>query len=490
MITPRQWQKRGADHCVSIARAGADRALVYACPGSGKTYGGLFIARELIDRFKAPNCLIVITPNIAIKSQWIKTATQLGIDLQEVKDARQLRQPVLPMGIHGFILNYQQAVSMRVSLRAFCEDNHPIAILDEVHHTSSSVLDRDGNSWGFAVQFALEGSTFKLCTTGTPFREGNNPIAFVDYNEAGEATAHVRYAYGEAIVDGICRPIEFEFYDGYIEWRSKNGHSVSADFTDHLTKKLSRERLEAALSTDGLFPLKMLTAAHDKLTEIRSGTGVDATAGGLVVAIDVKHAEAIADALQEISGRRPVVVHSKLDEAQELIEAFRESSEPWIVGISMLSEGVDIPRLRVGVYASRIRTALYFHQFCGRFMRVQANRLERSYVFLPRDSEIEAIALEIEKEKFHALGEDAPSRGNGSGSTGGRRLGIDVDGSDSSAVANVFSGMNFPRSYVDMHKPRVSAFRVSNPQLAQHPDVEILKWMIDLGVIDAPKESA
>lgn len=487
---PREWQSRGADHCVSMAKAGADRALIYACPGSGKTFGGLLIAVKLMERVGLTKHIVVVTPNLAIKTQWIDRARAMGVDIAEVQDARVLHQRSLPLGVHGYILNYQQAVNMKHSLRTFCETHRPVVILDEVHHTAGCVTDRDGNAWGHAVEVAFQHASFKICTTGTPFREGNNPIAFVHYNEAGEATAHVRYTYADAIRDGVCRPIEFEFYGGYVEWNSRGG-SVRADFTDKLTKRLERERLAAALSPDGNFPLKMIDAAHAKLLEIREGKGVDSIAAGLVVAMDVAHARSIAEALRVVTGEMPVVVHSKIDEAQSLINKFRDGDAPWIVGVSMLSEGVDIPRLRVGVYASRIRAALYFHQFCGRFTRVQESRAERSFVFLPRDPEIEAIAIEIEKEKFHALGEEPPMRrgGLGNGSRSGRSS-IEVESSDSHAEANAFGGVLFPREYIETHLPRVEEYRLKDPRRHGKSVAEILKDLLDAGAIEPPASAA
>jgi superfamily II DNA or RNA helicase len=489
---PREWQKHGADQCVALARAGADRALIFACPGSGKTFGGLLIANELFRKLKKTKHLIVITSSLAIKSQWIKRAATLGIELREVTSAADLLQRELPLGVHGFIMHYAQVVNMKRSLRVFCEEHLPIVVLDEVHHTAGSGVDKDGNAWGIAVEYACQHASFKICTTGTPFREGNNPIAFVTYNDAGEATANVRYSYEQAIVDGVCRPIEFVFYDGYVEWRTKSGKHTGADFSAQLSKAKSSERLNAALrlAEDGQFPLRMLEAAHEKLLEVRSGSGVDATAGALAVAMDIPHAEAIADALEGIVGRRPIIVHSKLDDAQDLINEFRTSDEPWIVGISMLSEGVDIPRLRVGVYASHIRTALYFHQFCGRLMRVQESRRERSFVFLPRDPEIEAIAIEIEKERYHALGEEPPVREQGTGSRPGKRGEIEVISSDAERVTSVFNGIEFPQNYLSEHAEAVSEFRKKNPTEKDRPDVEILKWMIDLGVIASPSRNA
>lgn len=486
-FSPRIWQRYGADQVVAAARAGADRALIYACPGSGKTAAGLLTALDLIRRVKATAFVVVITPNLAIKSQWIGWAETLGLNLLEVTDPDQLRQPQLPLGAYGYVLSYQQAINIKRSLHLFCETHRPVVILDEVHHTAGSLTDRDGNAWGVAVEWACGPASFKLCTTGTPFRQGNSPIAFVHYNEAGEATATVRYTYEQAIKDGVCRPIEFEFYDGDISWESRAGSVVTADFTDKLTKKLTRERLEAALSTDGQFPFRMLAAAHAKLSAIRAGVGVDATAAGLVVAMDTAHANAIAGVLTDIAGAAPVVVHNKIDDAQDLIAAFREGSAPWIVGINMLSEGVDIPRLRVGVYATRIRAPLYFHQFCGRFARVQESRRERSFVYLPRDPELEEIAVEIEKEKYHALGEDAPFRPKaGQGDGRGRRTCLAVEDSDGAAVASAYGGMVFPRRYIEAHRERVVEFKRRNPANHDTPEVEILKWMIDLGAIEGP----
>lgn len=494
---PRFWQRNGADQIVAAARAGADRALVYACPGSGKTYGGLLMALDLIMRLKNTKYLIVITPNLAIKSQWIDRARLMGLELLPVKKAGELQQTQLPLGVHGYIMNYQQAINMKRSLRLFCETHAPIVILDEVHHTAGSEKDREGNAWGVAIEFACAPASFKICTTGTPFRQGSNPIAFVTYNEEGKATALVRYTYEQAIRDGVCRPINFEWYDGDISWETKNGNIVTADFSKALTKKMSRERLAAALSTDGKFPFRMLEAAHAKLLEIRSGSGVDANAAGLVVAMHTQHAESIADVLEAISGDRPIVVHNKIDDAQDLIERFRTSQRLWIVGINMLSEGVDIPRLRVGVYATRITAPLYFHQFCGRFTRVEEPMpegrptRERSFVFLPHDDDIHAIAKEIEKEKYHALGEEATPHfgGRGSGRSGHRRD-ITVEESDAESVGISTNGVFFPRPFIDAHRSKIAEMKIKTAWLHGTPDVEVLKLLIDAGTIPPPNIEA
>jgi superfamily II DNA or RNA helicase len=483
-IAPRKWQSDAIGQVRTLAINGADRALVYACPGSGKTYGGLLIASDLVAHAKKGPKIIVLTPNLAIKTQWIDRALELGLRLLPITSGADLRQDVLGFEETGFVMSYQQAVGLRHSLRQFCDAVRPIAILDEVHHTAGPRADRDGNAWGHAVELSLASASFKLCTTGTPFREGNNPIAFVSYDDNQQAVACVSYTFGKAIEDRVCRPIEFQLVNGDFEW-FHNGEKTSASFADKLTKKKSGQRLNAALSVDGDYPRHILDYAHRKLCEIRSsGNPVDARAAGFAVAIDTEHADALAEILFEISGRRPLVVHSKIDEAHSAIDAFRQSDEQWIVGVDMLSEGVDIPRLRVGVYASNVRTSLYFHQFCGRFARIiDPSANERSYVFMPADPELEAIALVIDQFRCHALGEEFTGKLRRIGSGRPSRANLEVISSDGELSGIIVGGKFVPEGYRLAMLPRIAEFRKKSPERASWSDAECIGVGIDFGAL-------
>lgn len=481
----RDWQIRAKSVIRSISKN--SKALVYACPGAGKTIGALAIVEELIRKAFPGSVIVVITPNLAIKSQWIDRARIMGIDLIPVKSGDDLRQSMLELHATGFITSYQQVVNLKHSLREFCERNDVIVILDEVHHTEGPRTERDGNAWGHAVEYACSPAKFKLCTTGTPFRDGNNPIAFVQYDDNREAICQFSYTYENAIKDGVCRPIEFIMFDGEVTWRDK-GSTISASFADKLSKKAARQRLRAAVSEDGNFPRTLLAAAHAKLEEIRRGEGsADKSAAALILACDTEHAEALADEWTAIAGERPVIVHNKIDEAQELIAKFRDGNAKCIIGINMLSEGVDIPRLRVGVYVSNIRAALYFHQFCGRMMRVQESAHERSFIFMPADSELEAIALTIEKERCHALGEEYKPRLTRIG-RGRRASSLIVEGSSGEAVAVAASGQKFKVSFINGQIDKIRKFRTARAHYRAFSDIEIIQLMIDLGVITPPSE--
>ncbi len=75
-------------------------------------------------------------------------------------------------------------------------------------------------------------------------------------------------------------------------------------------------------------------------------------------------------------------MHSDDLGASKRIEDFGASDERWMVAVRMVSEGVDVPRLAVGVYATSTSTPLFFAQAVGRFVRAR-RRGETASVFLP-----------------------------------------------------------------------------------------------------------
>ena len=143
----------------------------------------------------------------------------------------------------------------------------------------------------------------------------------------------------------------------------------------------------------------MLKAADMRLTEVRRTVH---DAGGLVIATDQEAARAYAKRLHEITGEKPTVVLSDEAGASERIEKFQNSTDRWMVAVRMVSEGVDVPRLCVGVYATSSATPLFFAQAIGRFVRAR-KRGETASVFLPSVPILMALANTMEVERDHAL---------------------------------------------------------------------------------------
>jgi hypothetical protein len=74
-----------------------------------------------------------------------------------------------------------------------------------------------------------------------------------------------------------------------------------------------------------------------------------------------------------------------------------------MVAVRMVSEGVDVPRLAVGVYATSASTPLFFAQAIGRYVRSRRPG-ETASIFLPSVPTLLQLASEMEAQRNHVLG--------------------------------------------------------------------------------------
>ena len=207
------------------------------------------------------------------------------------------------------------------------------------------------------------------------------------------------YGYGPALEDGVVRPVIFLAYSGEMRWRTRAGDEITATLGTPMTKDQIAQAWRTALNPAGEWVSRVLEAADKRLTEVRRGMP---DAGGLVIAGDHEDARAYAGLLRGLTGRRPVLVLSDDKAASKKISSFAASDERWMVAVRMVSEGVDIPRLAVGVYATSVSTALFFAQAVGRFVRAR-QRGETASVFLPSVPVLLSYAAELEAERDHVL---------------------------------------------------------------------------------------
>ncbi|EGZ4423054.1 ATP-dependent helicase, partial [Salmonella enterica subsp. enterica serovar Javiana] len=115
--------------------------------------------------------------------------------------------------------------------------------------------------------------------------------------------------------------------------------------------------------------------------------------------------------LESITGEKVTTVLSDDAGSSERIEEYSAGDSRWMVAVRMVSEGVDVPRLCVGVYATSTSTPLFFAQAVGRFVRAR-RRGETASVFLPSVPVILEHAARLEDERDHAL--DRPQKDDGS----------------------------------------------------------------------------
>src|SRR5436189_420661 len=101
---------------------------------------------------------------------------------------------------------------------------------------------------------------------------------------------------------------------------------------------------------------------------------------------------------------RARVVTSDDPSASAGIQAFAAGREPWLVAVRMVSEGVDIPRLRVGVYATPTTTDLFFRQAVGRLVRwTHGERDQRAWMYIPDDPRLRTWAAQLAAQRRHSL---------------------------------------------------------------------------------------
>lgn len=390
----RDWQRRALS---AVCAHPAMDFLAMATTAAGKTRFALAVAHHYLTAGAAVRVLVVCPTN-HLRGQWSDAAGKIGLHLDP---ALTNEQAVEVSDYHGAVVTYQQVCLAPAIFQRACKSKKTLLILDELHHAG------DGKNWGKALRTAFEPAVFRLILSGTPFRSDNNPIPFIRY-EQGESRADFAYGYTEAIGDGVCRPIVFPSYEGELTWFSE-GREHTATFEDGLTFDRQRERLKTALLQETwLGPV--IADAHSQLTRLRKEEQPDS--GGLIVSMDQDHARWVADLVGRITGVKAAVAVSDDPAASGVIEDFGgHKKQQWLVAVNMVSEGVDIPRLRVGVYGTNVLTEMYFRQVVGRFVRMQDGmpRPQRAWLYLPKDPVLAHYARQIKAERDHVLEDIMPA---------------------------------------------------------------------------------
>ncbi len=368
--------------------------LAVATPGAGKTTFALTVASELLAR-RLVERVTVVAPTEHLKTQWAEAAAKVGIPLDPTYSGRKGRTS---SDFAGVAMTYAGVAANPLAHRIRTERFNTLVILDEVHHAG------DALSWGEAVREAFEPARRRLALTGTPFRSDVNPIPFVTYAPGDDgvprSVADFTYGYAHALADHVVRPVLFLAYSGQMQWRTRAGDEVAARLGEPLTKDMTAHALRTALDPKGAWIPSVLEAADRRLSEVRRHVP---DAGGLVIASDQESARAYAQVLARVSGEKPTVVLSDEKAASRKIATFTDDGSRWMVAVRMVSEGVDVPRLAVGVYATTTSTPLFFAQAIGRFVRAR-KRGETASIFVPSVPLLLTHASEMEVERDHVLG--------------------------------------------------------------------------------------
>ncbi|MFG1868234.1 DEAD/DEAH box helicase [Micromonospora arborensis] len=395
----RAWQRKAL---VEYLRRRTEDFTAVATPGAGKTTFALRIAAELLGDGTI-EAVTVVAPTEHLKNQWSEAAARVGIQLDAAFRNADLHSAA---DFHGAVVTYAQVGMAPQVHRRRTMTRRTLVILDEIHHAG------DSRSWGDGVKNAFEPAVRRLMLTGTPFRSDDNPIPFVSYERGGDGLLRSRadsvYGYSDALRDGVVRPVLFLAYSGETRWRTNAGEELAARLGEPMTQDLVAQAWRTALDPAGDWMPQVLRAADARLTVLRNAGMADA--GGLIIATDQQTARSYAKLIEQVTGEKAAVVLSDDLGASARIATFAASDQRWLVAVRMVSEGVDIPRLAVGVYATSASTPLYFAQAIGRFVRARRPG-ETASVFLPSVPHLLGLASEMETERDHVLGKPKEADG-------------------------------------------------------------------------------
>jgi len=408
----RQWQREALDKAIDwLTTRRTDRHfLINAAPGAGKTLAACAIAQKLIQSDEIDR-VVVIGPRSEVVSQWSN-------DFRWVTGRHMSKVTGADGDIDALEIDvcatWSAIQNLLPELQAMSRACRVLVICDEHHHAAVEA------AWGSSADSAFADATFALILTGTPIRSDGNEAVWLAYDDTG-AIDHPEggtytLTYGEAVDLGYCRPVTFHRHEGKFSIELAGGRSVhvsghrEADIPSGLRRvpglktALDFYRLARTpqFRSDGVTPLEtgyqstMLECGSQKLTDLRHRMP---NAGGLVIAPTIEMAEYMVRLIESIEGERPMIVHSQMPNPNNRIKAFRNTNKRWLVSVAMVSEGVDIKRLRVLVHLPNALTELAFRQAVGRVVRTAGPDDDtRAYVVMPSFETFEIYARRIEEE--------------------------------------------------------------------------------------------
>lgn len=447
----RRWQKRFVQSFSAWTEA---TYLLVALPGGGKTIAALFAAKEWMDRAEfRQRFIVVVAPSRNLKRQWRNTAKRLfSIELQTMEFSGALKT-----GMHGCVVTYNAIASEPMLFARLCAKHEVLVVFDEVHHVGDSA------AWGNGVREAFENATKRLAMSGTPWRSDGGQIPFLKPNEETGGYEHQEcFDWPQALTDDppAIRYLSFRPYHGFAEYE-QGGAVIRLSSRDTLSdddvaRCLRGRILEQRFVTD------VLREAHAKLMRLRESKP---DAGGIVVCIDITHAQKVAKWLKEVTGEEPVIAVSD-DEVSpgEPVEQFgaQGATAKWIVSVRQVSEGVDIPRLMVGVYLTNYTTELFFRQFIGRVARNQGTEQDReAYVFMPHHPRLVEYAEKIQELQAVALAkkssDEKPTNGGDTAERGPSSFTF-LGASDAESAGMILPGLLSDTQYAPTEARTISDF--------------------------------
>lgn len=363
----RTWQRDALTQAQLQYRRGSRHFLCLATPGAGKTHFAATLAAQLLEAGQV-DLVVGFAPSVIVAEDiQAALAAQTGARF----DGR--------LGARGLTLTYQAMLSQPESFWALFRGQRVFAIFDEIHHCAGQGVT-NANAWGAPlIAHIQDGAAYTLALTGTPWRSDQRPITLARYG-TDSVSCDYRYGLDRAIADGVCRVPQLTLIDNDNIAVVRDGHTERFRGLKALVDS-DTCRYEDVLRSDALITYS-LRQATQQLAKLRRQ---DPRAGGLVVASSVEHAQQIAGILSRDFHVEVAVATYQERDPLTTIREFKDGQAPWIVSVGMISEGTNVPRLRVCCHLTRVKTELYFRQVLGRILRTHGKTGEKAYFYMPAE---------------------------------------------------------------------------------------------------------
>ncbi len=380
----RNWQRRAIDLALQKFKYPYTHFLCLATPGAGKTVMASVLADTLLKQGKV-DFVLCFSPSTVV-------ANDFRVEVETITGKRFCGG----LGAIGASLTYQSMRHLDDSFWHLLKNYRVLVVFDEIHHCAGNQI-KNSNAWGAEILRRIQGKAFyTIALTGTPWRSDSIPISLATYaGNNNQIQLDYSYDLRQAINDGVCRTphltlIDNEFIGVVEEGENKTFGSISNFIEDSslpYTQLISHDKVLRKILKHGISRLNKERSTYSD-------------AGGLIVAASISHAMKIRYLLSEL-GENSEVVTYKDNQPERLIQRFKQSKEKWIISIGMISEGTNIPRLRVCCYLSLITTELYFRQVLGRVLRVQTNDKGMGYLITLAHPRLLEFASRVSEEVPH-----------------------------------------------------------------------------------------
>jgi len=430
-ITLREWQQRAKDKCMAQFLGGKRVWVQETVTGGGKTIFGREVSMALYDE-SVIDLIIILVPSEPILNGWVSTYRGR---------LNSTSGPIYQSDTQVWVSTYAGYKSICNAL-ASRRTNGYLLIVEEYHHAEREA------AWGQAVTTLSRGAKHVLMLSGTPWRT-KGTIALLD----GERNVHNRPYYQE---DGI-EPddaykykedlesdtrgtvvVHFEFVEADAEakdsgeiyklpletddWRDSADENCKEPLGKYVTitskEKPLNTRLEGKGTHKEIIHRGLSWLEHSR-SEFKQATGLDDVSIMHIACSCINDATSIEKyinvAYPGIKAEKIVSDDSnsskRIEEIQLACKQNSHDRPDVIISVGMISEGVDIPAIKVTVYLNKILTLLYLIQLIGRGQRrVWIDKIGRyadddnnprqtmGYFLAPAHPYLIWVASQIEKE--------------------------------------------------------------------------------------------